>query len=74
MNEIIEELKNKIDRQEQYSRRHFILIYVIAENKEENTDQQAKPTIAKFARKTEIKRYRKKHYRKLYNKKDWSTK
>ena len=30
----------KIDRQEQYSRRSFILIHGIAENKEENTDQQ----------------------------------
>ena len=36
-----EELENKIDRQEQYSRRNCILIYWIGENKEENTDQQA---------------------------------
>ena len=41
MNERIEELENKIDRQEQYSRRNCILIHGIAENKEENTDQQA---------------------------------
>ena len=32
---------NKIDRQEQYSRRNCILIHGIAENKEENTNQQA---------------------------------
>ena len=41
MNERFEELENKIDRQEQYSRRDCILIHEIAENKEENTDQQA---------------------------------
>ena len=41
MNERIEELENKIDRQEQYSKRNCILIHGIAENKEENTDQQA---------------------------------
>ena len=41
MNERIEELVNKIDRQEQYSRRNCLLIHGIAENKEENTDQQA---------------------------------
>ena len=41
MNERIEELENKIDRQEQYSRQHCILIRGIAENKQENTDQQA---------------------------------
>ena len=41
MNKRIEELENKIDRQEQYSRRNCILIHGIAENKEENTDQQA---------------------------------
>ena len=41
MNERIEELENKIDRQEQYSRWNCILIHGIAENKEENTDQQA---------------------------------
>ena len=41
MNERMEELENKIDRQEQYSRRNCLLIHVIAENKEENTDQQA---------------------------------
>ena len=41
MNERIEELENEIDRQEQYSRRNCILIHGIAENKEENTDQQA---------------------------------
>ena len=40
MTEIIEELENKIDRQEEYSRRNCILIHGIAENKEENTDQQ----------------------------------
>ena len=40
MNERFEELENKIDRQEQYSRRDCILIHEIAENKEENTDQQ----------------------------------
>ena len=39
-NERMEELENKIDRQEQYSRRNCILIHGIAENKEENTDQQ----------------------------------
>ena len=41
MNEIIQQLENKIDRQEQYSRWNWILIHGIAENKEENTDQQA---------------------------------
>ena len=41
MNERIEELERKIDRQEQYSKRNCILIHGIAENKEENTDQQA---------------------------------
>ena len=41
MNEEIEELENKIDHQEQYSRWNCILIHGIAENKEENTDQQA---------------------------------
>ena len=41
MNKIIQQLENKIDRQEQYSRRNWILIHGIAENKEENTDQQA---------------------------------
>ena len=41
MNERTEELENKIDRQEQYFRRNCILIHGIAENKEENTDQQA---------------------------------
>ena len=41
MNERIEELENKINRQEQYLRRNCILIHRIAENKEENTDQQA---------------------------------
>ena len=42
MNERIEELERKIDRQEQYSRRqNCILIHGIAENKEENTDQEA---------------------------------
>ena len=40
MNEI-EELENKIYRQEQYLRRNRILIHGITENKEENTDQQA---------------------------------
>ena len=40
MNERIEELENKIDRQEQYSRRNCILIHGIAENTEENTGQQ----------------------------------
>ena len=40
MNEI-EELENKIYRQEQYLRRNRILINGITENKEENTDQQA---------------------------------
>ena len=41
MNERIEELENKIDRQEQYSRRNYILIHGIVENEEDNTDQQA---------------------------------
>ena len=41
INERTEELEKKIDRQEQYSRRNCILIHGIAENKEENTDQQA---------------------------------
>ena len=40
MNKRIEELENKIDRQEQYSRRNCILIHGITENKEENIDQQ----------------------------------
>ena len=39
MTERIEELENKIDRQEQYSRRNYLLIHGIAGNKEENTDQ-----------------------------------
>ena len=42
MNERIEELENKIDGQEQYSRRNCILIHGIAEKKEENTNQQAR--------------------------------
>ena len=33
MNERLEELENKIDRQQQYSRRNCILIHGIAENK-----------------------------------------
>ena len=37
----INELENKIDRQEQYSRQNCVLIHGIAENKEKNTDQQA---------------------------------
>ena len=37
----IEELESKIDRQGQYSRRNWILIHRMTENKEENTDQQA---------------------------------
>ena len=41
MNEKIEELESKIDRQEQYARRNCILIYGITENKDEDTDQQA---------------------------------
>ena len=41
MNERLEGLENKIDRQQQYSRRNCILIHEIAKNKEENTDQQA---------------------------------
>ena len=41
MDKRIEELENKIDRQEQYSRRNCILIHGITENKEENIDQQA---------------------------------
>ena len=41
INERTEELEKKIGRQEQYSRRNCILIHGIAENKEENTDQQA---------------------------------
>ena len=41
MNKRIEELRRKTDRQEQYSRRNCVLIHGIAENKEENTDQQA---------------------------------
>ena len=41
MNERIEEIENKIDRQEQYSRPNCILRHEITENKEENTDQQA---------------------------------
>ena len=41
MNEEIEKLENKIDRQEQYPRRNSILIHGIAENKEGNTNEQA---------------------------------
>ena len=41
INERTEELEKKIGLQEQYSRRNCILIHGIAENKEENTDQQA---------------------------------
>ena len=41
MNERIEELENKTDRQEQYFRQNCILIHGIADNKEENTGQQA---------------------------------
>ena len=33
--------RKKIDQQEVYARRNCILIHGIAENKEENTDQQA---------------------------------
>ena len=38
MKERIEELENKIDGQEQHSRRNCILIHGIAENKEETTE------------------------------------
>ena len=38
MKERIEELENKIDRQEQHSRRNCILIHGVAENKEETTE------------------------------------
>ena len=38
MNERIEELENKIDRQEQYYRRNCTMIHGIAENKEESTN------------------------------------
>ena len=41
MNEKIEELEKKIDGQEQYSRLNCIMIHGTAENKKENTDQQA---------------------------------
>ena len=41
INERIEEIENKIDRQEQYSRLNCISRHEITENKEENTDQQA---------------------------------
>ena len=41
MNERIEELENKIDCKEQYSGQNCILIHGTAEDKEENTDQQA---------------------------------
>ena len=41
MNERIEELESKIDRQEQYSRRNSILIHGIAESKEKSKYQQA---------------------------------
>ena len=41
INKRIEELENKTDCQEQRSRQNCILIHGIAENKEENTDQQA---------------------------------
>ena len=41
MKERIEELENKIDRQEQHSRRNFTMIPEITKNKEENKDQQA---------------------------------
>ena len=41
INKRIEELENKTDCQEQCSRRNCILIHGIAENKEENTDQEA---------------------------------
>ena len=37
----MEEIENKTDLQEQYSRRNCILIHGIAENKEENTDHKA---------------------------------
>ena len=41
MNERIEKLENKIHLQEQYSRRNCTLIHEVAENKDEDTDQQA---------------------------------
>ena len=41
MNERIEELESKIDRQEQYSRGNCLPIHGIPENKVKNTDQQA---------------------------------
>ena len=41
MNERIEDLENKIDRQEQHSRRNFTMIPEITKNKVENTDQHA---------------------------------
>ena len=41
INERFEELERKDDRQEQCSWRSCILMHAVAENKEENTDQQA---------------------------------
>ena len=44
----MEEIENKIDLQEQYSRRNCILIHEIAENKEENTDQIDRTDIDRY--------------------------
>ena len=48
MSERMEEIENKIDLQEQYSRRNCILIHEIAENKEENTDQIDRTDIDRY--------------------------
>ena len=44
----MEEIENKFDLQEQYSRRNCILIHEIAENKEENTDQIDRTDIDRY--------------------------
>ena len=44
----MEEIENKFDLQEQYSRRNCILIHEIAENKDENTDQIDRPDIDRY--------------------------
>ena len=84
MNQRIEKLENKIDRQEKYSRQNCILIHGIAENKEENTDQQAidfindnlhiKINEIQIDRSHRIGKVQENYYRKPYNKKNWPTK
>lgn len=45
MNEKIEKLEQIVARQEQYSRRNYLFLHDIAENKDENTDNLILKTV-----------------------------